>query len=378
MLDQIIKKISPLWHSKDVRTTSFIFKLITKYTVNMFILFIILISGRHLFGHPIQCFSSDKVWIAAMELKCWIDGVFLDENMIEREIGKENIYYGVGSLPMKGKQTKFLTFGFYQWIVPLLLFQTLCMYIPRALWHIYEKGTMMKLLNKTSSPVFTDDWDKQRKQLVAYIKEVKLSYHRQYALKYLFCEFLTIIVILINMLLLNVVIKNFFNVYQPAVSSLIAGNYTQFNRDSSRLFPVQAKCNFQVFGPSGGIQNHDSLCILPQNVINNKIFSIIYVWFILILLCAIFHFIYLIVVYSFKKLRVFQVGRMMERDVTLGKCKEISKNGDLGLWFTLSLFRHNLSPICFQSLCNDLVPSSKKSRSFEEYDNESIYMREAA
>ncbi|XP_070496894.1 innexin inx4-like [Chironomus tepperi] len=378
MLDEIIRKISPLWHSKGVRTTSFIFKLVTKYTVNMFIVFTILISGRHLFGHPIQCFSSDKVWLAAMDLSCWIDGVFLDEKLIDKEIGKEVVRYGVGSPSSYKGESKYLTYGFYQWIVPLLLFQTLCLFIPRAIWHMYEKGTMSKILDKTYAPVFTDDWDKQRKQLVAYIKDIKLKYHRDYAMKYLFCEFLTIIVIVINMLLLNTVIRDFFSVYQPAVSSFFAANYTQFNRNSAYLFPIQAKCKFDAYGPSGGIQTIDALCILPQNVINDKIFVIIYVWFILILLCSIFHFIYLCIVFSFQKLRIFQVGRMLEREVTIRKCKDISNNGDLGLWFTLRIFRHNLSPICFQSLCNDLAPLTKKSRSFDEYDNESIYMRESA
>lgn len=226
--------------------------------------------------------------------------------------------------------------------------------------------------------MFTDDWDKQRKQLVAYVKNLKAKYHRNYALKYLLCEFLSIIVVIVNMLLLNLVIKDFFHVYQPAVTSLLSGNYTQFNRQSARLFPIQAKCEFHTFGPSGTVQTSDSLCILPQNVINEKIFAFIYIWLIFILICAVLHFLYLVFVYLFSKLRIFQVGRMLEREVTYRKCKEISNNGELGLWFTLRLFRHNLSPLCFQSLCNDLAPSPKKTRSFDEYDDGSIYVREEA
>jgi len=193
----------------------------------------------------------------------------------------------------------------------------------------------------------------------------------------MFCEFLTIIVILFNMLILNNVISDFFYAYQPAVTSLIVGNYTQYNRQAARLFPIQAKCSFHVFGPSGGIQMRDALCILPQNVVNDKIFVIIYIWFFVILLCAILHFIYLIAFYTIKKLRIFQVGRMLEREVTIRQCKQISQDGDLGLWFTLRLFRYNLSPICFQNLCNELVAAPKKTHSFDDYDNESIYKRDS-
>lgn len=101
------------------------------------------------FRHPIQCFSADRVWVAAMELKCWIEGVFLDEKLISRDIGKEIVHYGVGSRSPHREQPNYIKFRFYQWIVPLLLFQTLCFFIPRALWQIYEKGTMAKLLAKT-------------------------------------------------------------------------------------------------------------------------------------------------------------------------------------------------------------------------------------
>lgn len=179
------------------------------------------------------------------------------------------------------------------------------------------------------------------------------------------------------MLILNNVIRDFFYTYQPAVTSLIVGNYTQFSRQAARLFPIQAKCNFLVYGPSGTIQRSDALCIVPQNVVNDKIFVIIYIWFFVILLCAILHFIYLIAFYTIKKLRIFQVGRMLEREVTIRQCKQISQDGDLGLWLTLRIFRNNLSPICFQNLCNELVAAPKKTHSFDDYDNESIYKRDS-
>ena len=34
-----------------------------------------------------------------------------------------------------------------------------------------------------------------------------------------------------------------------------------------------AKCTFQKFGPSGSLQKHDALCVLPLNIINEKVNS---------------------------------------------------------------------------------------------------------
>ena len=43
-------------------------------------------------------------------------------------------------------------------------------------------------------------------------------------------------------------------------------------------FPKMTKCTLEMYGPSGTIVNYDGLCVLPVNILNEKIFLII--WFI--------------------------------------------------------------------------------------------------
>ena len=45
------------------------------------------------------------------------------------------------------------------------------------------------------------------------------------------------------------------------------------------MFQV-TKCFFQKYGPSGTIQKHDALCVLPLNIINEKIYIFLYFWFV--------------------------------------------------------------------------------------------------
>ena len=48
------------------------------------------------------------------------------------------------------------------------------------------------------------------------------------------------------------------------------------------VFPRMTKCTFHKFGTSGNIEKHDALCILPLNIVNEKIY--IFIWFWLLIL----------------------------------------------------------------------------------------------
>ena len=40
------------------------------------------------------------------------------------------------------------------------------------------------------------------------------------------------------------------------------------------------KCTFHKFGSSGTVETKDGLCILPLNIINEKIYVFLWLWFI--------------------------------------------------------------------------------------------------
>ena len=44
------------------------------------------------------------------------------------------------------------------------------------------------------------------------------------------------------------------------------------------VFPRMTKCTFHKFGTSGNIEKHDALCILPLNIVNEKIYIFIWFW----------------------------------------------------------------------------------------------------
>lgn len=48
------------------------------------------------------------------------------------------------------------------------------------------------------------------------------------------------------------------------------------------VFPKVTKCTFHKYGPSGTIQQHDALCVMALNIINEKIYIFLWFWFIIL------------------------------------------------------------------------------------------------
>ena len=49
------------------------------------------------------------------------------------------------------------------------------------------------------------------------------------------------------------------------------------------IFPRMTKCTFHKFGTSGDIESHDALCILPVNIVNEKIYVFLWFWFMILI-----------------------------------------------------------------------------------------------
>merc|ERR1712130_708917 len=49
-----------------------------------------------------------------------------------------------------------------------------------------------------------------------------------------------------------------------------------------RIFPRMTKCHFGLYGGSGALQKFDALCVLGMNIINEKVYVVLWFWFMLL------------------------------------------------------------------------------------------------
>jgi hypothetical protein len=99
---------------------------------------------------------------------------------------------------------------------------------------------------------------------------------------YIACEFLNLLVVLANIYVTDLFLGRAFSTYGPKVLAYLDED-SEFRTDPlATVFPKMTKCIFHLFGPSGNVMRFDALCIMPMNILNEKIFVFLYFWYVLL------------------------------------------------------------------------------------------------
>ena len=95
--------------------------------------------------------------------------------------------------------------------------------------------------------------------------------HNSYVYKYWFCELLSLVGIIGQMFMIEKFLGGEFMTYGTKVLEFSDQDQEQRVDPMIYVFPRMTKCNFYKFGSSGTIERKDSYCILPLNILNEKV-----------------------------------------------------------------------------------------------------------
>ena len=109
----------------------------------------------------------------------------------------------------------------------------------------------------------------------------------------------------------------------------------------SRVFPKMTKCSFHKFGPSGTVEKFDGLCVLPLNIINEKIYLFLWFWFIFVAVLSALHIVYRLVLFFWHPMRDFLL-RSRCRSAKAYKVRTVCQHLDFGDWFLLYQLTKNM------------------------------------
>jgi hypothetical protein len=102
--------------------------------------------------------------------------------------------------------------------------------------------------------------------------------HSFWSFTYVACEFANLLVVLGTMYVTDWFLGHEFSNYGPRVIQFLEADPETRLDPMATVFPRVTKCLFRTVGPSGTIQRFDALCILPLNIVNEKIFTFLWFW----------------------------------------------------------------------------------------------------
>jgi len=339
------------------------FRLHYQYTFAILCIASLLTTAKQYFGDPIDCIV-DGVPGSVFETYCWIHGTFTLPSQMTGRKGRDFPHPGVGPYPSSESDPNLvevteegdeIRHAWYQWVVFVLGFQAILCYFPHFLWKSWEGGKLSLLLqNLDENTLDTEpETTKDRRSVIVNYVEKNMKTHNLYVYKFIFCEFLNLINIIGQMYLMDAFFGGQFTTYGSEVLSVTGMDMEKRVDPMAKVFPKMSKCTFHKYGPSGTIQNHDGLCILPINIINEKIYVFLWFWFLAVITwtCIFFCFRVVTIVSKYSRFLVF-CGRSKSsdrKDVHI-----IMEKMWFGDWFILMQLCKNMNPMVFHDLVTDL------------------------
>ena len=357
MVINVFREIRSVLKIDSIQIDNTVFRLHYKATGMMLVLFSLLLSCNQFFGSPIKCdrsglkdFSDEYV-----STFCWV------ESLYSVKTDGKTPYWGIGN--SQGQQV--ISHKHYQWICFMLFFQAMLCYIPRYLWKIWEGGLLKALtLNLNMAILNESDRQEQIKLLVLYLKN-NFTEHNLYFFRFVFCELINLLNIILQIFMVDSFLGGIFLNYGSDLLDYLAGDNELVN-PMTMAFPRMAKCAFEKYGQSGSIEKNDLLCLLPLNILNEKIFIILWFWFIILSIITGLLIIYRIVIISSSRCRYMVLKKKINNSIIIYDLDMILEMGKIGDWWLLYMLNKNLQEYNFRIVIKELAQELNKFKVFED------------
>jgi len=297
-----------------------------------------------------------------MNTYCWIHGTFTIPSQLTGRVGIDVPHPGVAPIPRPedinllsvNEDGSEIRHAWYQWVCFVLFLQAVLCYVPHYLWKSWEGGKL-SLISQGLNKEYIEkpsDMDGQKDLLVKYFKRT-IHHHNSYVFKFVFCELLNLVNILVQIYLMDVFLGGQFSRYGTEVLAISDQPLEERTDPLNKVFPKVTKCTFHKYGPSGTVENKDGLCVLANNIINEKIYIFLWFWFITVAVWTGIHMI----------LRVVSLTSTYSRTMLL--CNRAKSNDKIhirsivnhiyyGDWFLLMQLSKHVNPAIYHEFILDL------------------------
>jgi len=313
--------------------------------------FSLIVSAKQYVGNPIDCIHSKDIPEDVLNTFCWIHSTYTIPSAFWKRIGFDVAHPGVDKTldPDERRYHKY-----YQWVCFCLFLQAILFYVPRWLWKNWEAGKVSALRMDLNLGIISEVEKKLKKKLLIDYLYSNLKHHNFWCYRYFFCEVLSLVNVCGQMVLLDRFFDGTFFTYGIEVMSFADRDQEDRIDPMIYVFPRMTKCTFHKFGTSGNIEKHDALCILPLNIVNEKIYIFIWFWLLFLGLLSFLVLVYRVAIIFSPYIRAF-VLRMRYRRVKRECVEMVISKSFVGDWFLIYLLGQNIDSVIFKDVLHELA-----------------------
>ncbi|CAG5034987.1 unnamed protein product [Parnassius apollo] len=353
-----------------------VFKLHYQITVTILLAFVILVCAREYFGEHIKCISDQGVPEHVIQTYCFFMATFT----IVRHYNESLLQHGFLPHPGVGPLNdtdKTLHHTYYQWVPFVLFIQSICFYMPHYIWKKKEGGRIKALVDGLqyaglalqaedtkigsstvpSKKTIENQIDLIRKDII-----MRLRVTRTWSTWLVSMEVVNLLHLMFQIWMIDIFLKGQFIGLGAGI--LNYGDWEQINDPLEMIFPKVTKCLFHKYGPSGSIQQHDALCVMALNIIHEKIYTILWFWFLFLFIASLLAVIWRAISFFLYR-RSLKFNQMVFRNVATGKFDphnviSVVNGCEFADWLFLYYLAKNMKSSVFQELYMRLAEELEK------------------
>lgn len=262
------------YSSITTRYCSFTCDLHYFYTRNLFICAFLLSGARQLFGDSIICCCVTAYPRDLINTNCFTNGTFTYVDSTP--------YYHY----------------YYQWIPLVLLLESLAFSVPNLIWEYFVASYIKSL--SIQNPKLDENYCNF---IVLELRNTRFNFY----LKHLLLDVTYLANVILQMYLLDLFLNN---------------DYIDFFKyNTKNLFPLYTKCNFKI-SENSDYSYYKLECLLPLNILYEKIFKILWFWFHILL--------------------ILQAIGILKRLIEMAPIKKGPLYYNTNKWFLYQIIKHNL------------------------------------
>jgi len=359
---------------EEVAIDNSVFRLHYRYTVFLLVLCSGLLTATQFFGSPITCHMRGENLAPGMVTNyCWIHGTYtlkyINKPVVRNyddlnEAEKQHVRrYGWSRQLLAAAHPGYGTFHprlhkkiyhmYYQWVFLFFCIQALMFYAPRIIWKGFEGGRLKFCAQEMTSPELEDEKRRERvNKLLKCYRKFK-SKGQGYAYKFLVMELFNLTNAVAQMLLMDKLMGERWIDY-----GLRLWNHYNFEGEQMyqvdpmhEVFPKMTKCDFFTHSSAGQVDKSDAMCLLPLNIVNEKIFLVLWAWFIILVTCSALALVYRLCMILFPPGRMWMLNKDGSKWKHIASAVENSKYED---WFLLRQMSKNVDSETFAEFLRSL------------------------